>query len=365
MNRLMPGVFFLPGNVCPEARARRWGEAVLFVVLLLLGASGCADGPTSEDPPSEEQSLPPGLDVIRLGADTDVTPTLTGPSLLLQGSGRPLDTAYRAHIGPLTDRPLDVVVLAASFPDGESLTPECDVVAALQRVNSCTTLTITAPEAAGADTAATLVRQAEAVYFAGGNQCNYVKWKRRAVHEAVTEVFERGGGVGGGSAGLAIQGEVVYDGCTGSVRSHEALTDPYHSRISFTDGYFEWGFLDRLITDSHFQERDRMGRLTTFVARQIEGAERKTFDGLGVNEGAAVVVDSTGTGTVYGGRVYLVHGGHRPETMDPDTPLTYADVQIVRLSAGATYDLTERPLDAAYERSVEAGSLSASPYDRR
>ena len=106
-----------------------------------------------------------------------------------------------------------------------------------------------------------------------------------------------------------------------------------------------------------------MGRLITFVARQIEGAERKTFDGLGVNEGAAVVVDSTGT--VYGGHAYLVHGDHQPETMDPDTPLAYADVQIVRLSAGATYDLTERPLDAAYERSVEAGSLSASPYDRR
>lgn len=46
----------------------------------------------------------------------------------------------------------------------------------------------------------------------------------------------------------------------------------------------------------------------------------------------------------------------------PDTPLTYSDVQIVRLSKGATYDVTERPLDQVYERSVEAGSLLANPY---
>ena len=74
------------------------------------------------------------------------------------------------------------------------------------------------------------------------------------------------------------------------------------------------------------------------------------------------VVDSAGAGTVYGERAYLVHGDHPPQTLAPDTALTYAGVKIVRLPAGTSYDLTKRPLDRAYERSVEAGSLSANPY---
>jgi cyanophycinase-like exopeptidase len=132
-------------------------------------------------------------------------------------------------------------------------------------------------------------------------------------------------------------------------------------RIHFTDDYFDWPALDRVITDSHFQARDRMGRLITFVARQMKATDADAFSGLGVNEGAAVVLDSAGRGTVYGGRAFLVHGDHPPETVEPDTPLTYTDVQIVRLSKGTT-DIAERPLDQAYERSVKAGSLSTNPY---
>jgi cyanophycinase-like exopeptidase len=133
-------------------------------------------------------------------------------------------------------------------------------------------------------------------------------------------------------------------------------------RIHFTDDYFDWLALDRVITDSHFRARDRMGRLVTFVARQMKATGANAFFGLGVNEGAALVVDSAGVGTMYGGRAFLVYGDHPPETLQPETPLTYSDVQIVRLLRGTTYDVAERPLDRAYERSVKAGSLSANPY---
>ncbi len=320
---------------------------------------GCAE---SGDRGSASEDLPFGVEKTRLGADTDVQPSLTGPSLLLQGDGAPLDTAVQAHARQVADRPLDVVVLAASFPSDGSPTPECNALVDLERVHSCETITI--PDARGADVdrVAETVRQAEVVYFAGGNQCHYVNWAGRAVHDAVQAVFERGGGVGGGSAGLAVQGDVTYDGCTGSVRSDEALADPYDERIHFTDDYFDWPALDRVITDSHFRARDRMGRLITFVARQMKATGANAFFGLGVNEGAALVVDSAGVGTMYGGRAFLVHGDHPPETLQPETPLTYSDVQIVRLSTGRTYDVAERPLDRAYERSVKAGSLSANPY---
>lgn len=341
---------------------RRIGFLLLAALAALVGPLGCADEPTGNDPSPGEGTLPPGVDIVRLGAGTDATPNLHGPSLLLQGSGTPLDTAFRAHLAAVASEPVDVVVLAASSPAGESSTPECDALQVHPRVNSCTTLTLATPAAAGTDTAAATVRRAEVVYFAGGNQCEYVSWEGRGAHGAVRDVFERGGGVGGGSAGLAVQGEVVYDGCTGSVRSSEALTDPYHPRMSFTRDYFEWGSLDRLITDSHFQERDRMGRLIAFVARQIQDTGAASFWGLGVNEETAVVIDARGVGTVYGERAYVVHGDHEPAKAAPGIPLTYEGVKIVPLPSGSSYDFVARPLNRAYQRDVEAGTLSADPY---
>jgi cyanophycinase-like exopeptidase len=314
----------------------------------------------------EEPELPPldgsyGVEVVRQGATTDATPVLKGPSLLLQGDGTPLEAALRAHVRQVADRPLDVVVLAASFPERGGATPECDRLTDRSRLHSCTTIIIPDPRGADVQAVADTVRRAEVVYFAGGNQCNYVEWRGTAVHAAVKTVVERGGGVGGGSAGLAVQGDIVYDGCAGSVRSDEALSNPYHRRISFSDSVFAWPALDRVITDSHFAERDRMGRLLAFVARQTAG-RADAFYGLGVNEATAVVIGPEQTGRVYGNRAYLVHAGHAPETVQPGTPLTYDRVSIVRLSPGATYDFAERPLDSAYVRSVESGELSANPY---
>jgi cyanophycinase-like exopeptidase len=335
---------------------------VFLLGFLVFGCSAAGGG--EEQDARAGAAWPSDVTVVRRGAPGDVDPALDGPSLLLQGSGPPLVSAFKAHLDRLAQAPLDVVVLAASSPSGSSPTPECDVLARLAGVHACWTITIPDPQGADADTVATMVRQAEAVYFAGGNQCNYVPWAGTAVHAAVEEVVERGGGVGGGSAGLAIQGEVAYDGCAGSVRSEEALSNPYHPSISFTERFFTWAALDHVITDSHFAERDRMGRLMAFVARQMEGAH-DAFYGLGVNEGAAVVVDAEGRGTVYGGFVYVVRGDHTPEQSRRGTPLTYSGIDIVRLSEGARYDFRSRPFTAAYERSVEAGSLSANPYAPR
>ena len=81
-------------------------------------------------------------------------------------------------------------------------------------------------------------RLAELVFFAGGDQCRYVSlFKGSALERAVKSVFARHGGVGGTSAGLAIQGSMVYDACQGSVTSAEALADPYHAEISTTTSH--------------------------------------------------------------------------------------------------------------------------------
>lgn len=331
---------------------------VLTVAVFLV--AGCSSQETEHRP--SPPGAPYGAEIVRQGGPGDVDPAMHGPSLLLQGDGTPLEAAMRSHLRQVAESAVDLVVLAASFPGTGSATPECDGLVDLPLLHSCTTITIPDPRGADVQKIAAPVRRAEVVYFAGGNQCHYVEWRGTAVHDAVVDVVERGGGVGGGSAGLAVQGDVVYDGCAGSVRSGEALSDPYDRRISFSDSVFAWPALDRVVTDSHFAERDRMGRLIAFVVRQRAGRSVDSFSGLGVNEATAVVVGPEQTGTVYGERAYFVHAGRAPETLRPGRPLTYKRVSIVRLSAGETYDFTERPLDDAYVRGVEEGVLSANPY---
>jgi cyanophycinase-like exopeptidase len=331
--------------------SRRVWRAALVVLLLWFGAT---------TPVSAAKG---GVSRIRLGSPNDARPALIGPSYFLQGNGSPLTSAYQVHIDQVAAAPLDIVVLAASAPSSGSKTPECDALIRLRNVNSCETITIT--QASGAnDTGATgAVNNAELVYFAGGNQCNYVGWKGSSVYNAVKGVVARGGGVGGGSAGLAIQGDYVYDACNGSVLSSEALNNPYHRYISFSYDFFNWQPLVQVITDSHFVERDRMGRLMAFVARQIKDGKAIAAYGLGIDANSVMLIDKNGLGQVYGGVAYVVLGDHQPERCVSRQPLSFSNYKIWKLTANQTYDFQNRPTTGAYLRSVANGVIDGDPYN--
>lgn len=302
------------------------------------------------------------IDIIRLGNAADAAPALIGPSTFLQGNGAPGTTAFQAHIDQVASAPLDIVVLAASFPTSGSSTPECDALMGLSNVNSCTTVTLTRASDANNASATAAINKAEIVYFAGGDQCNYVGWKGSSVYTAVKNVVARGGGVGGGSAGLAIQGDYVYDACVGSVLSTEALANPYHRYITFTYDFFKWPNLGQTITDTHFEQRDRMGRLMAFVARQVKDGKTAAAYGVGVNEDTTLLVDKNGLGKVYGDAAYIVLADHTPEQCVSKKPLTYSNFKIWKLTDGQTFDFKNRPASGFYLRSVTNGVIAGDPY---
>lgn len=338
-----------------RAQVRRSFVQVLIVVLLVLALAG---------PVPAAMAGGGRVTRIRLGNPADASPALVGPSYYLEGNGSPNTTAFQAHIGQVAAAPLDVVVLAASLPSGTSQTPECDEIMKLGNVNSCETITIPSASLANDAGATAAVNNAEIIFFAGGNQCNYVGWKGSTVYTAVKNVVARGGGIGGGSAGLAIQGDYVYDSCTGSVLSSEALSNPYHRYISFTYDYFKWTNLNQTLMDTHFVARDRMGRLMAFVARQIKDGKTTAAYGVGVDEGGTVIlVDKTGLGKVYGGTAYVVLGDHQPEKCVSRQPLTFSNFKIWKLAPGSTYNFASRPTTGYYLRSVTNGTIAGDPYN--
>ena len=181
---------------------------------------------------------------------------------------------------------------------------------------------------------------------------------RYPIEGAVKIVFKNGGGVGGGSAGLAIQGEWVYDGCSGSIRSEEALENPYDSFISLSGGVFSWPFMSGWISDSHFSERDRLGRLITFQARIMEADQAALWLGLGMNDDSAMVVNSSGMATVYGSDSYIVKTTQPAETLKENSPLTIDAVEVYKLPPGSQFQIDNfEPANEPEIYSVEEGVL--------
>jgi cyanophycinase len=299
------------------------------------------------------------------GNPADVNPPLFGPAHNLAGGGTDVDDALQWLIDQVrgcTSCPatVDVVVLRASGADGYN-----EYIYELNGVDSVETLVIT--HAQGADTLAveSTIGNAEVVFFAGGDQCSYVfNFKGTAVERAVKSVYARGGGVGGTSAGLAVQAEFVFDACKGTILSNEALEDPYDRRLSFTYDFFDWAYLDRIVTESHFTERDRMGRAMAFLARQIQDGRADTALAVAVDERTSVVVDHGGVARVIGeGTAYFILADHPPEVCQPRTPLTYSNYKIWRVEPGGRFDLRNRPRRGYYLRSVDGGVITQDPYE--
>ncbi|RKE23644.1 hypothetical protein [Streptomyces sp. TLI_171] len=334
-------------------------SAALLALTLTIAGAGAVTAP-----PSAHASVTR----TRLGSSSDVSRTSwNGPAFTFNGDGAVVPATANKAIAAITggSGSIDVVVLADSAATGSSQTPECDVFMGLSGVNSCTTDVVTSAADGNSSQVNTDVRNAEFVYFAGGNQCVYASWKGTALQSSVQSVIAKGGGSGGGSAGHHINSAVVYDACTASTDSATALANPYDSSVTFTTGMFAWPNYSDTINDSHFVTRDRMGRTMAFVARAVKDGLTTSGKawGVGVEQGGgSLFLDKNGLATLSGSDAYVVLGDHQPEQAVSGRPLTYSNFKIWHLTAGQTFDFKNRPTCGYYTRSVTNGSPDANLY---
>lgn len=303
----------------------------------------------------------------RVGRQADAALRPGGPGLVLMGGGRDVDDAFRWMArtinGPSGGPGGDVVVIRASGDNAYD-----SYIHSLGRFNSVRTVVVPACATTRvlADAAA-LIRKAQGVFFAGGDQAEYVAWKGTALSLAVQRVYDRGGVVGGTSAGLAILGQFAYDSVVADrqntiVRSADAISNPYETSISFTACMFAFPPLRDAITDSHFIARDRLGRLAAFMARLAAAKTRLNRSarilGIGINERTAIVIDRHGLGTLktQGPKAAaLMLVADRPAIAAPGEPLVYQGLTVTRLDrAGQTFDFNRWcGHEATYRLSVD------------
>ena len=169
-------------------------------------------------------------------------------------------------------------------------------------VNSVETLVITS--AAGATNPYVLnkVANAEMIWFAGGDQSNYVNFfKNNALEDLLNaHVNTKNAPIGGTSAGMAILGGKYFSALNGSVTSAQAMANPYVSNVTLgNNDFLNIPFLSNVISDTHFDNPDRKGRFATFLARYKQDFGGTTY-GIASNEYTAVCIDNSGKARVFG-----------------------------------------------------------------
>jgi len=193
----------------------------------------------------------------------------------------------------------DVLVLRASGSNGynDYMYSELGVT-----VNSVETIVFNNSSAAYETYIHDKIQQAEAIWFAGGNQWNYVSyWRNTPIDSLINESLQnRNIVIGGTSAGMAILGKYYFSAMNGTVLSNTAINNPYDSDITVdSTDFLEINYMDDVVTDTHYDDPERKGRHVVFLARILAdyGVAAK---GIACNEYTAVCVDENGLARVFG-----------------------------------------------------------------
>ena len=271
--------------------------------------------------------------------------------LALMGGGGKLDSAYRfiaTHAGGG-----HIVILRAVSDDsydptdgsyGESYMKEWGPVVSAETIVFHNRAASSDPRVIAA------LKNADGIFLAGGDQSNYIKyWKGTPVQEALNAHVAANRPIGGSSAGLAILGHYSYGALDGgSMESKVALADPFDKGVTLESDFLHHRHLENVITDTHFSQRHRLGRLIAFLARL--NAPRANPDagkifGIGVDEKTAVLIGADGIGRLAAGSAgsaWIVLPQRPASGLAAGKPLSIADICLVQLGADGSLDLKAR-----------------------
>lgn len=284
--------------------------------------------------------------------------------VVLQGGGTDVDENY-VRMGEAGGGG-DFVVLRASGADEYN-----DYIYELCNCDSVETLVFDNRAAAHDPLVIRTIRNAEALFIAGGDQSRYVRfWQDTPVQDAINFVAAKPAPVGGTSAGMAIMGEFVYSAMSdASLRPATALADPYDVDVTLARNFLSLPMMDNIITDQHLQERDRIGRTVVMLARLLEDGWTDDARAIAADRETSLHVDPvTGVATVFSTsdhetpHVWFLRATRPADVCVPGEALEFRGVDVQRVAAGESFDIGEWQSegDLRYTLGVDAGVLTSS-----
>ncbi|NET39804.1 MAG: cyanophycinase [Cyanothece sp. SIO1E1] len=221
-------------------------------------------------------------------------------------------------------------------------------------VYSTAELSINSRDAANDPDVVDYIREADALFIAGGDQNLYQEfWEGTATENAINYlVNEKKVPISGTSAGMAILGDYYYAPDHQGVLSSEILNDPFHynTQTLHRSDFIRIPYLQRVLTDTHLDRMNRQnpetryGRLLGLLARVIyDDGDQLNHYAVGLEEGAFVAIDDQGIARVFGNGTqigqdayFLQPNGALPEQIEPGWPLIWNNdgkaVKVYRIS---------------------------------
>ena len=113
----------------------------------------------------------------------------------------------------------------------------------------------------------------------------------------------------------------------------------WNQKLTLSYNIFSQPELDNMIVDSHYQNRDREGRMLAFLARFKFEKKHDSVFGIGIDEKSALIIEKNrfsvftdGNGSVW---LYELNGS---VSISENVPLSLSTVKRIKLSNGATGD---------------------------
>jgi cyanophycinase len=205
-------------------------------------------------------------------------------TLVIQGGGSDVGTGiFETFINKAGGLGANIVVVPTAggnrTPDGKiKVYQEEQVVAAWKRrgVMNVHMLHTADPKVADTEEFAKILRDANGVWFDGGRQWNVVdSYANTLTLKEFHKVLERGGVIGGSSAGATIQGDYLV---RGAIAGSEIVMTP--------EPEHEYGFkfLRKVAIDQHINTRNRWDDIIPVIKKY------PNMLGIGLSEGTAIVV---------------------------------------------------------------------------
>lgn len=230
------------------------------------------------------------------GSNSDIT-TSSGGGICMMGGASEHDEAMKWFLNRANGG--DVLVLRASGSDGynDYFYSQLGVT-----INSVETIVFNSAAASSETYIQDKIQNAEAIWFAGGDQWNYIDyWRNSPIATLINEAVEnRNVVIGGTSAGMAILGSHYFSAEIGTVTSAQALSNPYSNLVTVDSTHFlSLDYMQDVVTDSHYDDPDRKGRHVVFLSRMITDYNANA-KGIACNEYTSVCIDENGIARVYG-----------------------------------------------------------------
>lgn len=254
----------------------------------------------------------------------------------------------------------DLVIIRARSGPGEGIQFITELLKSTPKIikpNSFTTISFARREEVDQPRILEYIRNAEVIFFDGGDQYLYLQYFKNTqfAKEVNKAIHERKVIIGGTSAGMALLGGVDYTAKYGSptdgesmVTSHDALNNPLGEFLDLDDSLFVPPYLEGVITETHFSERNRQGRIVGLMARNYhnnlkpiksEGSQTtplpKPVKAIAADEFVSVCYKEDGIARVYGlGKAFFLQSNGPIEQIMDGKPLHwYADGKAVSVYA--------------------------------